>query len=240
MVRGLPAILAEYERSLAEMVMDSPSDVSAVVARVMRTSPRSWLRSGRISNGRGALSSTTGAKWRGAVLTATKVDVGTLIRVGDMYACRSRPRFERNAALIRNVSDQARQRISDSVFRGFQRRAPAREIAKIRGAVEMGGGGAEYCGPPNIGSYCAQLNIERAGEAGLNHYEWVHSGKAHPRQETLKRNRKAVPNMVNQKETSQALQSCGCTAKSSSFAFRRTLILLENLRLDGAVTPRRA
>src|SRR5690606_20764421 len=79
----------------------------------------------------------TRQRWRGAVLAATEVDLGTLLGPEPI-----RDTLESyiawNTDLIRDISDQARKRIAGRVFSGLTQRKPAREVAKeIREAVGM-------------------------------------------------------------------------------------------------------
>lgn len=88
----------------------------------------------------------------------------------------------RNTALVRNVSDQAQSRISDAVFRGYQNRTPAREVAKeIREAVGMGRDRSVRIAADQLSKLSAALDTERQAEAGIEFFKWRHSGKAHPR-----------------------------------------------------------
>jgi hypothetical protein len=63
-------------------------------------------------------------KWKRNVLDAVSVSLETMLGPEDMRELLG-AFVQRNVALVRNVSDEARGRIADSVFRGFQRRASA-------------------------------------------------------------------------------------------------------------------
>ena len=77
------------------------------------------------------------ARWRGAVLTATSVDLQTMIGPADVRETVEAV-IQRNVGLVRSVSDETRRRIGDAVFRGLQKRTPAREVAReLREAVAM-------------------------------------------------------------------------------------------------------
>lgn len=218
---ALPAIVAEYERSLAEIVTDSPTDTAAVIERVDATLAALLITiRARISEWSRRLELHHRRKWRGAVLTATKVDIGTLVGAGDMRMPLEAA-IERNVALVRNVSEQARQRISDSVFRGFQRRAAPREVAKeLRGAVEMGRRRALNIAADQTVKLASALNDERRREAGLTTWEWVHSGKLHPREEHVARNGKRYDDDARSgphkppEDRPGEKPFCGCTSRA--------------------------
>jgi len=92
--------------------------------------------------------------------------------------------IERNVGLVKSVSDEARRRIADSVFRGLQNRTPAREVAKdIREAVALERRRALRIASDQTVKVAAALNEERRRQAGIMAWEWIHSGKLHPRPE---------------------------------------------------------
>lgn len=218
---ALPAIIAEYERSLAEIVTDSPSDTAAVIERVDATLAALLITiRARISEWSRRLELHHRRKWRGAVLTATKVDIGTMVGAGDIRMPLEAA-IERNVALVRNVSEQARQRISDSVFRGFQRRAPAREVAKeIQGAVDMGRRRSLNIAAHQTSVLAGALNDERRREAGITTWEWVSSGKVNYRPEHKARNGNRYDDDATSgrhkppEDRPSELPHCGCTSRA--------------------------
>lgn len=128
------------------------------------------------------------ARWSATVKAATGVELGALIGPADMRMT-VEAAVERNVALVRSVSDQARQRIADAVFRGFQQKKPAREVAaELREAVAMGRRRALLIASDQTTTLGAQLNQERMREAGIDSFIWRHSGKLHPREEHVARN----------------------------------------------------
>ena len=179
---AIPRILAEYERSLAEMVTDSPADLSALLdglAEELRRLVLDLTPSLREFVLR--VETWTRGRWRGAVLSATGIDLGTLLGPLDARIT-VETAIERNVALVRDVSDQARGRIADAVFRGLNQRRPARDVAKdIREAVDMGRRRAVRIASHQLSSVSAELADERRREAGLDVWKWRHSGKLHPR-----------------------------------------------------------
>lgn len=226
---GLPAILAEYERTLGELTTDAPADASQVVAQVeaqasaiavaVRLRLEAWAK---------RLAAWHTARWRANVLSATGVELGAMIGVGDMRMT-VEAAVERNAGLVRSVSDETRRRIADSVFRGFDRRAPAREVAaELREAVAMERRRALRVASDQTVKLGAALNEERRREAGISAWAWVSSHKANPRPEHAARDGKLYsddPGDVGRQEGGRTVSKspadrpgeliyCGCTSRA--------------------------
>jgi uncharacterized protein with gpF-like domain len=122
------------------------------------------------------------SKWRDAILSSTGVDLLTLIGSEDVRAT-VETYMRWNTDLIRNVSDQARQRISNAVFTGLQNRTPARDVAKqIREAVDMSRTRSKGIAADQLSKISSALADERRRQAGLSVWKWRHSGKRHPRE----------------------------------------------------------
>jgi SPP1 gp7 family putative phage head morphogenesis protein len=190
---GIPRIAAEYERTIAtmttdqfreaaKMVTDSPSDVqgsidgvSAEINRiVLLLTPdlRRWaLNVERVHRG----------KWTRSVMSATDVDLNTVLTAGDVNDT-VEASLNWNIALIRDVDAELRQRISNAAFAGFQRRAPAAEIAKeIAEATGMARSRSRRIAADQTVKLGSQLNRARRLQAGIGQYKWRHSAKRHPR-----------------------------------------------------------
>lgn len=120
-------------------------------------------------------------KWTAAVKAGVGVDLEMILNAGEVQETLS-TFMQRNVALVTNVSDQAKGRISDAVFRGYERRAPVREVAaEIKEATGMGRDRAVRIAADQSSKLSSQLDRERQAEAGLTQFKWRHSGKAHPR-----------------------------------------------------------
>lgn len=188
-------IADEYARTLAEMttdsipLSDSPADLNAGLERAqgefdrlllaLEPQLRAWtLRVERWQRG----------KWRGAVLSATGVDVETLIGPADVRETLG-TYVGWNVDLIRDVSAQARQRISTAVFTGLSERRPAREVAaQIREATGMARTRSQGIAADQLSKITSELADERRREAGISVWAWRHSGKKHPRPAHVARN----------------------------------------------------
>lgn len=182
-------ILAEYGRSLSALTTDSASDLNseldeaaAEMSRlllVLQPALRDWaVRYEAWFRG----------KWRGAVLSASGVDLGTILTAGDVTQTVEQA-IAWNVSLVKDVSAQAQQRIGNAVFAGLQNRSPAREVAaQIREAVGMARGRSQRIAADQLSKITADLASERRAQAGLSVYEWRHSQKRHPRTDHQARN----------------------------------------------------
>lgn len=212
---ALPRIEATYARTLSEITQDSPADVraeidgaaAAIDRLVLLLSPglRDWvLRVEQWHRG----------KWRGAVLSATGVDLQTMIGAGDMRAP-IETAIEWNTALIDDVSAQAKQRISNAVFDGLRNRTPAREVAKsIREAADMGRARSVRIASDQLSKITSSLAEERRREAGIDAWRWRHSGKLHPRADHVARNGKEYTDATAPKDRPGQLPFCGCRGQA--------------------------
>jgi SPP1 gp7 family putative phage head morphogenesis protein len=129
-------------------------------------------------------------RWRGNVLSATNVDLETILMasgkpksVADSIAW--------NVALIKDVSTQAQTRITQAVYAAAQARTPATGLAsELRDIVGMSRRRSLGIASDQLQKLSAALDRERATEAGLRRYNWRHSAKAHPRPVHVARNGK--------------------------------------------------
>lgn len=210
-------IIAAYERALAQLeardalVRDDAGQVERQIdstagdllrlALVLTARLRDWaLRVERWHRSR----------WLAGTLTASGVDLATLLGPEDMRDTIAGV-IARNTALIRNVSDEARGRIADIVFRGLQARTPAREVAKeLREAVDMSRRRSILIASDQLNKLTSALDHERRRQAGIPKWRWRHSGKLHFREEHKARDGKIYsdddppPDLPGQKPY------CGC------------------------------
>jgi SPP1 gp7 family putative phage head morphogenesis protein len=153
-------------------------------------------------------------KWQRNVLDAVSVTLETMLGPEDV-----REQIEafvaRNVALVRNVSDEARGRIADSVFRGFQRRAPAVEVAKeIREATGMARKRAIRIAGDQTVKLASALDGERIRQAGLDEWKWRHSGKVHFRPEHKERDGNVYSDETAPDDLPGQLPYCGCVRQA--------------------------
>jgi SPP1 gp7 family putative phage head morphogenesis protein len=113
--------------------------------------------------------------------TPTGVNLRTLIGPEDARETMQSV-LTQNVALVRNVSEESRNRISQIVFRGFNQRADPRQIAKeISASVAMSRKRALRIAADQTVKLSSDLDTERFRQAGLDEFEWRHSGKIHYR-----------------------------------------------------------
>lgn len=181
---ALPTILAEYERSLGDMTIDSPVDVEARIGQAEAEAQSVILRvSIALERWAATIERWQRRRWIANVLSATNVSLETMIGAGDVRMTLE-ALIARNTGLVRSVSDETRRRIADATFRGLQRRTPSREIAReIREAVGIERRRAQRIAADQLVKASSALNEERRRQAGVMAWSWVHSDKRNPRPE---------------------------------------------------------
>jgi len=217
---GLPAIMAEYERSLSQLTTDAAPELSGVIVSVEAGITRLavTLRL-RLERWAAMVEAAHRRKWSAAVKQATGLDISAMIGPGDMRAPLGTV-IERNVALVSSVSSQAKDRISDAVFRGLAERKPVREVAaEIREAVAMGRERSIRIASDQASKVSETLNEERRREAGLMAWEWVSSGKTNYRPEHKVRNGKRYSDdpadgAPPPNDRPGQLPFCGCSSRA--------------------------
>ena len=186
--QAAPRIAEEYARTLASLTTDAPADIQAQIDGAeaafqrlffaLTPSLRDWtLR----------VEQSVRNKWRGAVLSATGVDLQTMLGPDDVRDTLD-AYLRWNVDLVADVSAQIKKRISDAVFSGLTQRKPAREVAKeISDAVGMGRDRARRIAADQLSKLSNSLADERRREAGIEVWAWIHSGKLHPRAQHVAR-----------------------------------------------------
>jgi len=157
-------------------------------------------------------------EFRKGVLNATTVDLNTML--GPWGARETiETVMARNMALIRNVSDQTRDRIADIFFRNYQLRTPLREVAKqISEATGLARDRSLRIASDQTVKMAAALDEERQREVGIDEWIWRHSGKVHFRPEHKARNGKhykwSTARSVLKGDLPGVLPFCGCKAQA--------------------------
>lgn len=188
---AIPGIMRQYELALAQMMTDSPADVQAEMDRASAELSRLFmLITPKLKDWAIKVEQWQRGAWRGAILSATGVDISLMIGPADMRTT-IEAAVAWNAALVKDVSKQIEQRIASAAFDGLRNRKPAREVAKtIREATGMGKQRSLRIAQDQMAKLAGSLADERRREAGLDVWKWRHSGKLHPRQEHVARNGK--------------------------------------------------
>jgi SPP1 gp7 family putative phage head morphogenesis protein len=154
---GLAGVVGALGQEIDRLVLELTPDLRQWVVAVER-----WHRD----------------RW-GTSLTPSGVDLKTLIGPEDVQTTMETV-VQQNVSLVRNVSDTTRRRIEQIVFQGFQQRLPARDIARqLSEAVGIERKRALNIAVDQTQKLSAQLDTERMEQAGLDEFEWVHSGKLH-------------------------------------------------------------
>lgn len=211
-----------YGRALAEqrgsdaLTLDRAGDVEVEIEAVNNEAVRSvftfrglfqaWAESVQVWHMRRFISS---------LVYSTNVDLTTQMYAGDVEETMEDV-LARNMALIRNVSDQTRGRISDIVFRGLQNRTPVREVAReIAKATGMARRRALNIAMDQTQKLSSSLDRQRQLQVGMTSFEWRHSGKVHYRPEHLARNGKVFNwnSGVGRNDPPGQAPFCGCKAK---------------------------
>jgi SPP1 gp7 family putative phage head morphogenesis protein len=213
--QAIPAIVTQYERTLAEMTTDSPVDVSFAInaAEGVITTILLTIRQ-RLARWAQRFEAQHRRRWTAAVLSATGVNLQTVIGP-ETARMTLEAVIEQNVDLVTNVSAQTRQRISGAVFQGFSKRAPAPEVARdIRESVAMGRRRAKNIAADQTNKLAAALDQERRREAGIDTFEWIHSGKVHFREEHRARDGKRYTDDKPPPDMPGMAINCGCTSRA--------------------------
>lgn len=209
-------ILPEYRASLTELITDSPSSLRAKIESINNRAVRATLVfEGLFSRWASRLAGRHLKKIIASLKYSANVDLSTQMGPRDV-AGTLEDVIQRNVALVRNVSDQARGRISDIVYRGLQLRTPAREVAKeIEVALGMGRERALRIAQDQATKLAGALDAERQQQLGMDSFEWLHSRKLHPRKEHVERNGKEFrwDSVVGRTDPPGYLPFCGCKAR---------------------------
>ncbi len=136
-----------------------------------------------------------------------------MIGAGDVRASLETS-IEWNVALVKDVSDVTRQKISNAVFDGLRNRTPAREVAStIRDSVGMSRKRATRIASDQLNKLTSALADERRREAGIDTWLWRWSHKKNGRQEHIERDGKKYTDATAPKDLPGRLPYCGCRSQ---------------------------
>jgi SPP1 gp7 family putative phage head morphogenesis protein len=174
-------ILPAYERTLSQMMTDSVSDIEVSIEETQGEAVRAifsfrwWFGSWFDS-----LISWHTQKLVSNLKYATNIDLASVI--GPLPQDTVEATIARNVALVRNVSDQTRQKISDIVYRGLTQRLPARDVAKeINDVLKLGRARSTRIASDQLVKASAALDRSRMLDLGIVKFRWAHSHKLHYR-----------------------------------------------------------
>lgn len=209
-----PRINDAYARSLSELTTDAPSDVNAEIdSAATQVNRLLLLLTPEVRTWALSVEKWYRGKWRGAVLSATGVDLQTMLGPEDVRASLETT-INWNVNLISDVSAQAKQRISSAVFDGLRNRTPARDVAaKIREAVDMGRRRSIGIASDQLSKLSNSLAEERRREAGVDAWLWRSSHKLHYRPEHAARDGKEYTDATAPDDLPGRLPYCGCRSQ---------------------------
>lgn len=217
---AIEAIAARYERALPvtdaihDSIFDLESILSAIEGELQRLvlSITPGLREFALR-----MEGWERGKWRGAVLTATAIDLQTILSPADVTDTVD-AFVTRNVGLVRSVSDETRARVGDIVLRGYQARTPIRQVSKeMAEAVGMSRKRALRVAADQSSKLAARLDQARQEQAGLTSFKWRWSHKRHGRQIHMAHDGKIyrwddLPKVDGKDDSPGLLPFCGCRA----------------------------
>jgi SPP1 gp7 family putative phage head morphogenesis protein len=211
-----------YARALTEqkamggLTLDRAGDVEVEIEAVNNEAVRSiFTFRGLLQSWAETIQSWHMRRFVSQLVYSTNVDLSTQMHAGEVQET-IEDVLARNMALIRDVSDQARGRISDILFRGLQNRTPvkevAAEIAKVTGLARTR---ALNIASDQTVKLSASLDRQRQLQVGMTSFEWRHSGKLHYRPAHKARNGKAFAwnSDVARNDAPGMAPFCGCKTK---------------------------
>jgi hypothetical protein len=211
---AVPRIIAEYDRSLPvrdALITDSIADLGALLESLGEELTRLVLELvPELRDWTVRYEQHHRARWRGAVLTATGVDLETILIASGVPTSLA-DTIAWNVALMKDVSSQAQQRITAAVFAGFRDRRPAREVAaQIREAIAMGRRRSINIASDQLVKLSSALDRERRADAGITSFKWRWSHKRHGRKEHMARDGKIYSEATAPEDRAGTLPFCGC------------------------------
>lgn len=149
-------------------------------------------------------------KWAANVLAGSGVNIAPFLSAA-VIADDLTASLAWNMGLIRNVSDQTRDRISNIVWSGWQARTPRNVIARqMNEAVGIGRDRARRIAIDQTTKLAAALDSSRMLEAGIDTWIWRHSEKRYPRPEHVARNGNRYTYQNAPADLPGELPFCGC------------------------------
>ena len=168
-----------YSRTRAEMVHDSVGELEIAIEQMASNAVNAILNFRFLfDNWLAGIVRWHAQKFAANLKYATNVELSSVI--GPAPADTLQATIARNVALVRNVSDKARQDISEIIYRGLSQRTPVEQVAReIREALGMGRARSRRIASDQLSKISAALDTSRANDLGLTSWEWKHSGKIH-------------------------------------------------------------
>lgn len=178
--RGLDTMQGINDSYTSRGINDSVDDLQAAIDSEASWFSRIFLTlEVAIAEWTAGLEAWHRSKWRGSILSASGVDVDTMLYAGDVEQTLESV-IRQNVALIRDVNQQQIDRMTGIVFRGMNERLPARDVAKQLAEVTgFGRKRALRIASDQLTKAATALDTERMLEAGGTKFRYRHSGKVH-------------------------------------------------------------
>lgn len=208
------SILAGYNPTLG-LVADTVSEVEAEIAAAeARANAIILALQYPVSDWAQRFSSWHSRRFSANVAAGTGVKIDQFLS-SQAIAEELRLSLAWNIDLITNVSQSMKQRIANIVWAGWKANLPRAEIARqINRAVGIERKRSLRIAVDQTTKLAGDLDRARMLEAGITDWVWVHSRKAHPREDHVARNGKEYNWISNRPpDVPGELPFCGCKAR---------------------------
>ena len=216
---AIPTIVARYR----PLIADSPADLRHTMDLIgIAVSGVTTSLFARLRVWASKAERIHRAQFAEGVLAATSIDVTTVLTEEAVTETVATV-VARNASLITAIGADTQAKVGEIVFRGVQQRTPTREVERqLREQVGFSRDRAWRVAGDQTAKLYSALDQARQEEAGIDHFIWVHSRKAHPRPEHVVRNqvlykwKKSAPDPGRDPPEDMPgwLPFCGCTAQA--------------------------
>ena len=209
-------IVAEYDPPNPNVLRDTQEGIEAEIAATQAAANTVIVSlSVDIDSWINRLARWHTRRWTDTVRTKTGVTIDQFLS-SRTVAAELKASLRWNVSLIRNVSDQVRDRIANIVWAGWREGTPRREIAKrINEAIGLGRKRSLLIAIDQTVKLSADLDRARMLEAGIEDWAWKHSGKTHFRPVHKARDGKEYNWITNRPDDVPGqLPYCGCKARA--------------------------
>lgn len=205
-------LLPAYERALSSLTRDDESDDIAEIIRIAESliAGRAVEVSASVDLWMMQALRWHESRWLRAVHAGTGLDIFPFINKAESLP-RVRAYQHRITGLIKGLDDTARKDIEEAIWRGLTQQTPRREMgAEIAEKLGIARRRANLIAIDQAQKLNGELTAIRMEEAGLDKYEWRHSGKIRFRKEHKARDGKTFRHGEPQGDEPGFKPFCGC------------------------------
>lgn len=144
---------------------------------------------------------------------ATNIELTSVMSAPDGTDATIEDLLKWNVELVRNITEEARQRIASAVYSGLTNRTPVAIVAKeIKEATGISTERAKRIASDQTVKLSSSLDAQRMKDLGVDGYIWAHSRKANPRLEHKDRDGKFIKfgSEIDKTDPPGAAPFCGC------------------------------